>query len=139
MAIVDVSTHPAGAANRAAAAANDGAAVAKRDSEKRRTYIRLEPNGYPFTPFSDETYGRLGKPAIAVLGRLGVEAAGAAGLSTASKSAFVWSALRELSVGVCRGNCVMDGKALGLADWARDSGRVPIARRMRCFDDRDAC
>jgi hypothetical protein len=64
MAIVDVSvTHPAGAANRAAAAANDGAAAAKRDGEKRRAYNQLEPNGYPFTPFSDETYGRLDKPA----------------------------------------------------------------------------
>ena len=77
MSVVDVSvTQPAGAANRAAAANSDGAAAARRDAEKRRAYNRLQPNGYPFVPFSVETYGRLGKPAIALLGRLGVEAAG---------------------------------------------------------------
>jgi hypothetical protein len=112
---VDVSvTHPAGVANRAAAAASDGAAAAKRDVENRRACNRLEPNGYPLTPFSAETYGQLGKPAIALLGRLGVEAAGAAGLGAVSESAFVRSALRELSVGLCRGNCVMYRTALGL-------------------------
>jgi hypothetical protein len=66
MAVVDVSvTHPAEVTNRAAAAATDGAAAAKHDVEKRRAYNRLEPNGYVFTRFSVETYGRLGKPAIA--------------------------------------------------------------------------
>jgi hypothetical protein len=61
-----------------------------------------------------ETYGRLAKPAIALLGRLGVEAAGAAGLGAVSNSAFVRSAVGELSVGWCRGNCVMYRTALGL-------------------------
>jgi hypothetical protein len=85
MAVVDVLvTHLAGVANRAAAAATDGAAAAKRDVEKRRAYNRLEPNGYCFTPFSVEAYGRLGMPAIALLGRLGVEAVGSARLGAVS-------------------------------------------------------
>jgi hypothetical protein len=62
MSVVDVSiTHPSGVSNRAAAATMDGAAAARRDRENRRTYGQLEPNGYPFIPFSVETYGRLGK------------------------------------------------------------------------------
>ena len=127
MSVVDVSvTHPAGAANRAAAANSDGAAAARRDAEKRRAYNRLEPNGYPFVPFSVETYGRLGKPAIALLGRLGVEAAGVGGVS---KSAFVRSAIRELSVGLCRGNCVMYRKSLGLRAAGVGQGFRPGAAR----------
>jgi hypothetical protein len=44
IAIVDVSmTHPAGVANKAAAAASNGAAAAKRDVEKRRAYNRWSP------------------------------------------------------------------------------------------------
>jgi hypothetical protein len=115
MAVVDVSvTHLAGVSNRAAPAATDGAAAAKCDVEKRRAYNRLEPNGYPFTPFSVETHGGLGKSAIALLGSLSVEAVGAAQLGAVSKSAFVRSALSELKVGLCRGNCIMYRKALGL-------------------------
>jgi hypothetical protein len=41
-------------------------------------------HGHPFTPFSEETHGRLGKPAIALLARLGVEAVGAARLGAVS-------------------------------------------------------
>ena len=127
MSVVDVSvTHPAGAASRAAAANSDGAAAARRDAEKRRAYNRLEPNGYPFVPFSVETYGRLGKPAIALLGRLGVEAAGVGGVS---KSAFVRLAIRELSVGLCRGNCVMYRKSLGLRAAGVGQGFRPGAAR----------
>jgi hypothetical protein len=97
MVVLDVSvTHPAGVANRAAAAATDRAAAAKRDVEKRRAYRKLELNGTLFTPFSVYTFCRLGKPAIALVGRLGVKAVGAARLGAVSKSAFVPSALREL-------------------------------------------
>jgi hypothetical protein len=107
MLVVDASiTHPSGVANRAAAAATtDGAVAAQRDREKRRTYGQLEPHGYPFIPFSVETYSRLGKPAISFLGQLGLEAKEAG--RKVSKSGFVAAAIRELSVGLCRGNYQM--------------------------------
>jgi hypothetical protein len=106
-------THPSGVANRAAAA-TDGAAAARRDREKRRTYGQQEPNGYPFIPFSIETYSRLGKPAISFLGQLGLEAKEAGRM--VSQSVFVAAAIRirELSVGLCRGNYQMYRASLGL-------------------------
>jgi hypothetical protein len=113
MSVVDVSiTHPSGVSNRAAAATTDGAAAARRDREKRRTYGQLEPNGYPFIPFSVETYGRLGKPAISLLGQLGLEAKEAG--RKVSKSGFVASAIREISVGLCRGDYQKYKASLGL-------------------------
>jgi hypothetical protein len=90
----------------------DRAAAARRDREKSRTYGQLEPNGYPFIPFSMETYGRLGKPAISFLGQLGLEAKEA--WRKVSKSGFVAAAIRELSVGLCRGNYQMYRASLGL-------------------------
>jgi hypothetical protein len=83
------------------------AAAAKCDGAKRRAQNRLGHDGYTFVLFSIETYGWVGKPVIALLWRLGVEAAGAAGLGAVSKCAIVRSALRQVSVGFCRGNCVM--------------------------------
>jgi hypothetical protein len=113
MSVVDVSiTHPSGVANRAAAATTDGAAVARRDWEKRRTYGQLELNGYPFIPFSVETYGRLGKPAISVRRQLGLEAKEAG--RKVSKSGFVAAGLHEISVGFCWGNYQMYRASLGL-------------------------
>jgi hypothetical protein len=95
--------------NRAAAATTDGAAAARRDREKRWTYGHLEPNGFPFIPLSLETCGRLGKPAISFLGQLGLEAG-----RKVSKSGFVASAIREISVGLCGGNHQMYRASLGL-------------------------
>jgi phosphoribulokinase len=34
--------------------------AACRDQQKRATYSRVETNGYPFVPFSVESYGRIG-------------------------------------------------------------------------------
>jgi hypothetical protein len=131
MAVVDVSvTHPAGVAKRAAAA--------KRDVEKRRAYNRLEPNGYSFTPFSVETYGRFCKSAIALLVRLGVEAAGAAALGAVSKSAVVWFALsyRELSVALwATVSCTGKHWNCGLVGLGRDSCWALTVRRPRCLDE----
>jgi hypothetical protein len=45
----------------------------------------------PFIPFSVETYGRLGKPALGFLGQLGA-------VRNVSKSGFVAVAIRELSM-----------------------------------------
>jgi hypothetical protein len=61
----------------------------------------VEPHGYGFVPFSVETYGRLGQPAMTLLHLLGDEAAGPGSVTWAS---FVHGALRELGVGLCRGN-----------------------------------
>jgi hypothetical protein len=61
----------------------------------------VEPNGSGFVPFSVETYGRLAHPAMKVLHDLGEEAAGPGGVS---RSSFMAGALKELSVGLCRGN-----------------------------------
>jgi hypothetical protein len=111
MSVVDVFiTHPSGVANRAAAATTDDAA--RRDREKRRTYGQLEPNGYPFIPFTVETYGRLGKLAISFLRQLGLEAKEAG--HKVSKSGFVAAAICELSVGLCRANYQMYRASLGL-------------------------
>jgi hypothetical protein len=97
-------TQPSGFANQTAAAMTDASAVARLDREKQRTYSRLEPNGYPFIPFSLENYGLLGKPAItpAFLGQLGQEAEDTG--RNVSKSGFVAAAIRELSISLCRGN-----------------------------------
>jgi hypothetical protein len=112
MSVVEMSImHPTGVANQAAAATRDGAAAARRDREKRRTYGQLEPNGYPFIPFSVETYGRLGKPAISFLVQLGKEAEEAE--RKVSKSGFVAAAIRELSVGLCLGSYQMYTTSLG--------------------------
>jgi hypothetical protein len=101
MSVVDVFiTHPAGVANLAAAVLTDGAAAAWWDSDNRWAHNRLEPHGFPFIPFSVDTYGRLGKHAISLLGQLAVEA-GEAGWKV-RKSGFVAAAIRELSVRLCR-------------------------------------
>jgi hypothetical protein len=61
----------------------------------------VEPDGYGFVPFSVETYGGLGQPAMKLLHQLGDEEAGANGVSLNS---FLSSALRDLSVGLVRVN-----------------------------------
>jgi hypothetical protein len=59
--IVDISiTHPVAINTLAAAATTAGAAAARREQQKRATDSRAEPNGFPFVPFSVESYGRMG-------------------------------------------------------------------------------
>jgi hypothetical protein len=53
-----------------------------------------------FFSFSVESYGRLDRPAIELILKLGVQAAGPCGVLLAS---FVVGALQELSIGLCRG------------------------------------
>ena len=81
-------------------ASEDGFAAAQRDKEKRDKY---QGNNCAelFIPLSHETWGRLGKPAMALLSDLGdiVEAGG-----RSTKGAFIQSALAELSVALQRGN-----------------------------------
>jgi hypothetical protein len=99
--IADVSTiDPLSTNTLSAAAATAGAAAATRDQQKLAAYLRVEPNGYMFFSFSVESYGRLDRPAIELVLKLGVEAAGPCGVLLAS---FVVGALQELSIGLCRG------------------------------------
>jgi hypothetical protein len=59
--IPDISViHPLSINTLPAAATTAGAAAARRDQQKRATYARVEPTGFPFVPFSVESYGRLG-------------------------------------------------------------------------------
>jgi hypothetical protein len=102
IAIADVSIiHPTSLNTLSRAAAAAGAAASHRDRQKQTAYARVEPNGYSVVPFSVESYGRLGQPAMTLLHSLGDEAAGPGGVSRAS---FVAGALRELNVGLIRGN-----------------------------------
>jgi hypothetical protein len=75
-----------------------------------------EPNG-PFVPFSAESYGRLGQPAMKLLHALGDKAASPGGVGRAF---FVAGALRELCIGLCRGNFFMYHACLGML--AKSSG-----------------
>jgi hypothetical protein len=77
----------------------------------------VEPHGYGLVPFSVETYGRLGQQSMKLLHLLGDEAAGPGGVTRAS---FVNGALRELSVGLCRGNFFAYRASVGML--ARSSG-----------------
>jgi hypothetical protein len=80
-------------------------------------YARVEPHGYGFVPFSVETYGRLGQPAMKLLHSLRDEAASPGGVT---RSSFVNGALRELSWGLCRGNFFAYPASVGML--ARCSG-----------------
>jgi hypothetical protein len=116
--ITDVSViHPLSQNALPRAAATAGAAAALRDRQKRTAYARVEPNGYGFIPFSVETYGRLGQPAMKLLHLLGDEAAGPGGVTRAS---FVAGTLRELSIGLCRSNFLLHRASVGML--ARASG-----------------
>jgi hypothetical protein len=116
--IADVSIiHPLSINTLPAAVATAGAAAARRDQQKQAAYSSVELNGYKFVPFSMESYGRLGQPATALLHRLGDEAPGPGGVSRAS---FVAGALREISIGLCRGNFLLYRGSIG--GLARASG-----------------
>jgi hypothetical protein len=109
-----------------------GAAASPCDQQKRTAYAPVEPHGYGFVPFSVETYGRLGQPAMKLLHMLGDEAACPGGITRAS---FVQGALRELSVGLWRGNFLAYRASVGmLARWSGASFRaglsVPMSERM---------
>jgi hypothetical protein len=46
------------------AATTAGAAASHRGQQKRTADARVEPNGYGSVPFSVDTYGRIGHPAM---------------------------------------------------------------------------
>jgi hypothetical protein len=116
--ITDISViHPLSLNIISQMATTAGAAASHRDQWKRTAYAREEPHGYGFVPFSVETYARLGQPGMKLLHSLGDEAAGPGGVTRAS---FVHGALRELSVGLCRGNFFAYRASVGML--ARCSG-----------------
>ena len=77
-----------------------GWAADMRDDEKCKSYKKGGYEGYAFIPFSVESYGRLGKPAMAFLNKLSRDS----GLQGMSRHAFIASSLREISVALARGN-----------------------------------
>jgi hypothetical protein len=129
MTMVEVSvTQSPGVALRVASAVTDGAAAARQNAEKRRAYNQLAPHGVPLVPFLLETYGRLGKPAVAFLGMLGAEAVAGGDVST---SGFVAAALQVLSVGLFNGNSLIGHRLvcwLGLLAGASARERIGLLR-----------
>jgi hypothetical protein len=116
--IADISTtHPLIINTQAAAATTAGTAAARWEQQKRATYSPVEPNGYPFVPFSVESYGCIVQLAMKLLHALGDEAAGPGGVTRAS---FVAGTLREISFGLCRGNSFMYRVCSGM--FAKSSG-----------------
>jgi hypothetical protein len=128
---IDISVvHPPSTHLLHRAASTAGAAATHRDHQKRTTYSRLEPNGYEFVPVSVESFGLLSQPAMKLLHTLGEEAAGPGGVSWAS---FVDGALRELSVGLVRGNYFLYRASVGML--ARSSGACFRPGLARPTDD----
>jgi hypothetical protein len=103
------------------AATTAGAAASARDQRKGHAYAQVEPNGYCFVPFSVESYGRLGLPAMKFLHELGDKAAGPGGVL---RSSFVAGALREISIGLIPENffCSWHPVACWLGPAATASG-----------------
>jgi hypothetical protein len=95
-------------------------------------------HGYPFIPFSVETYGQKGKPAISFLSQLGMEAEEVA--RKVSKSGCVAAAIRELSVRLCRalGSHKMYRASLsllvGVTGRGVRAGSLMLATRTRCCE-----
>lgn len=96
-----------------------GSAETLRDHQKRLRYDRGDAGGYAFVPLSVESYGRMGAPALELLNTLATSASAS---GTVVKGDFVGTALRELSVGLCKGNGIM--YRAGLMVLARCSGRA---------------
>ena len=96
--------HQAAATYDSAAARDEGSAAAVRDQTRRAKYKNSDPLGYAVVPLSTLTLDRLGKPAMALLNKLAECALAGGGVF---KDGLVVKALHELSVGLCRENCVL--------------------------------
>jgi hypothetical protein len=105
--------------------------AAQRDHEKRQEHDTYgEGQDYDFAQLVMETYGRLGRSAMAVLNAL-AEVAAANGL--VSKAGSVRGALRELVVALCRGSAFMRcvRMTVGADGRARLSARPACSHRGR--------
>jgi hypothetical protein len=124
----DVSViHPAAASFAVGAKRTPGFAAAARDASKRRAY-RHASSALPFVPMSVESFGRVGAPALTLLGDLADQAvqAGGPGLS---RAACISGALLELSVALCWGNASLCRSGVYVA--TRAAGRTPMRRLAR--------
>ena len=121
--VVDISViHPAAETYRHGAATTAGHAAAARDRQKRTRYQQADPTGYDFSPFSVESFGRLGQPAMALLKKL---ADVAASTNSVHAEDFITNALRELSVALIRGNHLVYRRSQG--NMANVTGHAPRA------------
>ena len=75
--------------------------ASKRDEAKRACYANRGDSGYNFTPFSVESLGRLGKPALTLLSKMGRMAAESS-MGSFSSRQFVDAVLQDISVILCR-------------------------------------
>ena len=94
-------THPANKTTRAAASKTAGAAAAAREKTKLRDHARDGTPGYSFVPFVIESYGRLGKEAEQLLGKL---ADGAASTGLFERQVYLQWIKKEISLTLIRGN-----------------------------------
>jgi hypothetical protein len=116
--VIDVAVvHPGASTYVDRAAAMPGAAAAATDLRKTAAYRRGGYQGFTFVPFSVESYGRLGCPAMAFLNELAEVAASSGAVS---KGAFLARALRGISVALCRGNAALF--RAGLSVYAHTTG-----------------
>jgi protein-tyrosine-phosphatase len=127
---VDVSVvHTTAASFVEAASLEAGAAAKARDRQKRDHYRRRGfVQAFELVPFSVETFGRLGDPAMGFLNTLGTVAAAG---GRVSKKAFVEGALRSVSVALCKGNGLMYTASLqrlvrGMGRAFRPGGLVAV-------------
>ena len=89
-----------------ATAPAEGSAAVVRDHAQREN---SDLSGYAFVQLSTEKFGRLGTTAMALLNNL-AECASASGIVFKDNS--VVKALSELSVGLSRGNCMLNKRTL---------------------------
>jgi hypothetical protein len=114
--------HPPSNNTLSAASGTPGAAAAHQYQQKWAAYGKVEPHGYPFVPFSVETYGCLGWPAMKLLHSSGDKAAGLDGIIQAS---FVAGAMRELSLGLRRSISLIYRASVGMFAQVSGTGIWP--------------
>jgi hypothetical protein len=89
----------------------------------KRFIYRHVSSALSFVPMSVESFGRLGAPALRLLGDLADQAV-QAGRPSLARAAFISGALRELSVALCQGNVSPCRSGAYVA--TRASGRTPM-------------
>ena len=99
------------------AAREAGAAASLRDNLKRAAYRAHDPDANDLVPLSHESFGWLGRPAMAHLSHLADIACRSGDVQ---RDAFVHIALRRLSVAMCKGNAHI--LQIGMQKLGRVSG-----------------
>jgi hypothetical protein len=121
--IWDVSvTHPGRKTIVREAAATAGSAAKARDAAKYAHYNTTGSALYRFVPLSHESNGHMGLPAHRLLNELANVASSSGAVE---KLRFVESALRELSVTLCRGNLRIVSAYAALNARIRGSALIP--------------